>query len=550
MLVVLDHAGVAVASGGFVGVDVFFVISGFLITGLIAQQRRAGRFSFSGFYWRRAKRLLPALFALLLAVLGAGYWLLIPSDYSLLAESALSAAGFVSNVFFWRNTGGYFSPDAASFPLLHVWSLSLEEQFYFVWPAALLLLLKLRSRRMQLAVVLAAAALSLVCAEYGVRAGGTWAYFLLPSRAGEFLLGAFTYLAWRPRRSSPLFANACSATGLFVVLASAVMLGAEWPFPGLNAIWPCLGAALIIAAPQFGPSAATRLLSTRPFVFVGLISYSVYLWHWPIVSFLRISRVPITPAITLAVIAASLVLGAVSWFALERGFRGVLDRLKGFSVAWAAAGAFVIALAPVYVYAREGLPQRFPFALLTQDQLVAERARYWIDLPATNANLSATAPRQLLIVGDSHSYDLAYALSENGYPGKIKLIDTTWRCFNFGHQAVFPANEALCAERLQAVLDSPALKVADAVYLHDHWGGYDEAGLSDMLNRLRAITKAPIYVFGPQMQFSDNFLTISKFAQSQHYATIQGINSIAQKFEKPRVAERDRTLKVFFALVA
>jgi peptidoglycan/LPS O-acetylase OafA/YrhL len=546
MLVVLNHAGVVLMSGGFIGVDVFFVISGFLITALIAVQRHEERFSFGAFYLRRAKRLLPALYVLMLVVMVAGYWPLIPSDYTLLTESALSAVALASNLFFWLHTGGYFSPDASSFPLLHIWSLSLEEQFYLIWPAALLVLLRLRSPAARIGLVALTAALSFAYAQNGVQVHSVGSYFLLPARGGEFLVGALVYMLSRACSPNTLLANAASALGLLLVLGSSVLLNAHSPFPGIAALVPCLGSAFIIAAPQFGPSLTTRLLSTRPFAFVGLISYSVYLWHWPIVSFLWTSRVAITPAITIGIVAASLLLGAASWWLLERTYRGLLDRRNGAALAIGAVVTAALLVIPIYVYRHEGLPGRFPYALLTQDQLTAERNRYWIDLPSKDTTLGNGGGKQLLIVGNSHAYDLAYALNENGYPGKVKLIETFYQCFNFGHQAVLPTDAPFCAQRLQAVLTSNHLQAADVVYLHDDWGGYDEAGLLDMINRLRAVTKAPIYVFGPKMTFTDLVLSISKQAQSQHFATVIGINGFAAQFQNPEKLERDRQLKAFF----
>jgi len=547
MLVVLNHAGVPILPGGFVGVDVFFVISGFLITGLIDAQAAGGRFTYRSFYLRRAKRLAPALFAMILATLAIGYWLLVPSDYELLATSGVWSAFGAANLFFWLHTGGYFSPDAASFPLLHVWSLSLEEQFYLLWPAVLLMVLRPRTPGLRIGLVAAAVAISVAYDQHGVMVHSKGSYFLPIGRSGEFLLGALTHLLSKPRLANPRIANLLSGLGLLLVMAAALVLNGRSPFPGVLALVPCVGAALILAAPQFGPSLGSRLLATRPFVFVGLISYSVYLWHWPIVSFLRISRVALTPGVTAGIVAASLVLGWLSWAILERGFRGFLDRGGRPALAGAALGGAALLSALATVAVGHGLPQRFPFAMLTQDQLTAERNRYWIALPSKNTTLVRGAGgKQLLIVGDSHAYDLAYALNENGYPGRIKLIESFHECFNFGHQPISPADAPLCAQRLQAVLTSPDLRAADAVYLHDHWGGYDEAGLADMITRLRTVTSVPIYVFGPKMVFTDDVLAISKEAQNRHYATASDINAFASQFQRRELVALDHRLAAYF----
>ncbi|MDD3838555.1 MAG: acyltransferase family protein [Phenylobacterium sp.] len=550
MLVVLNHAGLAWLPGGFVGVDVFCVISGFLITGLIAVQREEGRFSFASFYLRRAQRLLPALYAMMLVVLVAGWWLMIPSDYSALAESVLAAVGLAANVYFWLTSGGYFSPDAASLPLLHVWSLSLEEQFYLVWPAALMLLIRVKSARARLAVILIAAAASFALAQYGVAQGSTAPYFLLPQRAGEFLAGAILFFlsqGWRGQGRGAAAAGAGLA-GLALVLASAALLDARSSFPGLTALAPCLGAALLIAAGGLAPNPVTHVLASLPVVAVGRISYSVYLWHWPLVSFLRYARVEFTPVVTAGVVGGALVLGWASWALFERGFRLRLARRERPALAAAGLTAALLIAAPVGIHLRDGLPGRFPYALLTQEELMAERARYWRELPAAKASFSeGEAARRTLIVGNSHAYDLAWALTENGYPGEVKLIGTTQLCANFGHDPVQPADVAFCDKRVKKVLESAELKAADIVLLHDHWPTDDLEGLAAMIGELRAVTDAPIVVFGPKMTLTDDVLAISKTAQGRRMVTARAINRFAAGYQDPAKPARDARLKTFFA---
>jgi hypothetical protein len=334
---------------------------------------------------------------------------------------------------------------------------------------------------------------------------------------------------------------------LLLIVASAVLLDDRSAFPGLNALIPCLGAALVIAAPQFGRSLVTAALSTRPAVGLGLISYSVYLWHWPLVSYLRYARVEITPLVGGAVVLASLVAGTLSWRLVERGYRLRLDRSNRAAL-WAGSAAVVTLLAgPALVWARDGLPERFPYALLTQEQLMAERDRYWRELPAKDTALQpGQAMRQVLIVGNSHAYDLAYALTENGFPGRIKLIETFHECFNFGHDPVLPHDAPLCAERRQAVLASPDVRAADAIYLHDNWGGLDLAGLAAMIADLRRVSKAPIYVFGPKMTFTDDALAIARRAQGQHRVTASAINAYAAGFRDSAKIDRDRALAAWF----
>lgn len=550
MLVVLNHVGVALFSGGYVGVDVFCVISGYLITGLIAVQQRQGRFSLRAFYMRRAERLLPALYAMMLFVLVAGWWLLIPSDYSGLAQSALSAVGLGANIYFWGTSGGYFSPDAAALPLLHVWSLSLEEQFYLLWPMALLGLMKLRSKGPRIGLTSLAAVASFSLAQFSVAQGSTAAYFLLPHRAGEFLVGALLFQlsgTW-PRSGRRSLAISAGFLGLGLVLGSALTLHADSPFPGLVALAPCVGAALLIAAAGAGDNPVSRGLSVRPIVFVGRISYSVYLWHWPLVSFLHYARVEFTLSVVVGVVSASLLLGLASWALFERSFR--LQFARRHRPALAAGGLVAVAIVagPIAIHVSDGFPQRFPYALLTQDELLAERARYWRDLPAAKYRFSGTADiPQTLIVGNSHAYDLAYALTENGYPGEVKLIGTTQLCANFGATAVQAVDAEHCAERRSAVLQSHALKSADVILLHDHWPIDDLGSLTVMIQDLREVTAAPIVVFGPKMTFTDDVLAISRAAQGRRYITVGAINRFSTGYQDRSKVERDRRLKAFFA---
>jgi len=549
LLVILNHVGFSTFSGGFIGVDVFFVISGYLITGITFGQLNKGTFTFKDFYIRRARRILPAFYVMLLAVLVAGYMMYLPSDLKFLAESAISSISFASNIFFSQNSGGYFSPNAEELPLLHIWSLSVEEQFYFLWPLALFFIVRVKSFAVRAAIIILALFASFALAEYGI--GESWGgtYFLLQFRAGELLVGGLLAFLLADRKFKPnyVIGNIASFIGLLLIAIPAFYLDKSSRFPGVNALIPCLGAALIIASTSFGKNIVSQILSTRPFVFVGIISYSLYLWHWPLISFLHYSRVEITSEIATAIIATALLLGYLSWRFVEQTFRHKrvsMNRMLAFS---SIAAALAIMATPIVLFVKDGVPSRFPFALMTEEQLNVERSRYWAGIETKKTKLVTTTQRKTIIIGNSHAYDFSYALTENDFSGKIKLIETTFHCFNFGHDAVFPEKKEYCHNLLSTILASPDLKAADDVYLHDNWGGESLAGLEEMIASIRKVTNAHIYVVGPKMTFTDTALNISKIAQQQRYVTAGEINEFAKKFEKTSLVAYDSRLKVFFS---
>jgi len=285
LAVVLFHAKIPGFSGGFVGVDVFFVISGYLITGLIAHDYGNGRFTFSAFYFRRIRRILPALVCVYAVSTLLASLVMLPGDMASFGRSLTSSALFYSNHFFYAQSGYFGGPSDLKL-LLHTWSLSIEEQFYLAWPALFLVLARRRANRLA-PPLWAAAAISLAASALMIGWDKEAAFFLAPFRAWELLLGAGLALLPKPAAVSPMLGELASSTGLAMIAASVVLLDETKPFPGLLALPPCLGAALLVFAGTDHRPLVTRLLSTRPAVALGLISYSLYLWHWPLLSLAR-----------------------------------------------------------------------------------------------------------------------------------------------------------------------------------------------------------------------------------------------------------------------
>jgi len=288
LAVVIFHAWPALLPGGFIGVDVFFVISGYLITGIILGGLAQGRFQFSDFYARRIRRIFPALAVVLVATYVAGWFLLFADDYQNLSRHLMAAVLFVSN-FLLRGESGYFDAAADRKPLQHLWSLGIEEQFYLVWPALLVAAWRLRLEPLLLMGAVIAA--SFLYNVYSVRIDPVATFYLPLTRFWELLAGGALAAISRPQ--PPAFggrtADALSVSGVAMIGAGLAMLDGTRIFPGLWALLPVMGALSIILA---GPGAwfNRTVLSTRGMVGIGLISYPLYLWHWPLLSFARIAN--------------------------------------------------------------------------------------------------------------------------------------------------------------------------------------------------------------------------------------------------------------------
>lgn len=281
------------APGGFVGVDVFFVISGFLITTLIAEEISNDGFSLVGFYDRRIRRIFPALFVVLLLTVLAGYLLFMPPEFTLVGRSAIATALFYSNMQFW-NEAGYFDAVADLKPLLHTWSLAVEEQFYIVFPFLLILIEKWYPRR-RLTILAGILAVSFLLSLWWVHHHPIDAFFLMPARLWELGIGAVLALidvhgaeyGRLSRAPSSRLAVAMGLTGLAMIAIAVFALSERTPFPGAAALLPCIGTALVILAGKTR-NPVSAILEIKPLVFIGLISYSLYLWHWAIGGFRRI----------------------------------------------------------------------------------------------------------------------------------------------------------------------------------------------------------------------------------------------------------------------
>jgi peptidoglycan/LPS O-acetylase OafA/YrhL len=418
LLVLLNHVGLSLFGGGFVGVDVFFVISGFLITLNIGNQVDRNAFSFARFYLNRIKRLMPALTVVILGTSIAAYFILLPNDLIGFSRSALFSYFGLSNFYFWKDTDGYFSSSSHEIPLLHTWSLAVEEQYYFFWPVMFLVGYRLLGKKMLNWAVLVGLVVAVALSELGALYKPLSAYYLLPTRAFELLIGSALAMHWQTLgKPSKAVSTLVGVTGLAFILLPALLLDKTSPFPGLNALWPCLGAAFIIWSGGHHRTVVSQLLSLKPFVFVGLISYSLYLWHWPLIAFHNYVHSKITFSDQILLVSASLALAYLSWRFVEQPFR--------FKFKFNPQGTFAyLYLLPVLMTTSflviaaklDGFTTRYDNNLLAMDKHVKEvfpklragcfnGADLLNPLSADECKLGAADKHEVdvLLVGDSHA---------------------------------------------------------------------------------------------------------------------------------------------------
>lgn len=320
--VILFHAGVETFGGGFVGVDIFFVISGYLITTILLTEMDQGKFSLINFYERRARRILPALFFVIAVITPFAWMWLTPRDMKDFAQSIVAVCTFSSNMLFWRESG-YFDTSAELKPLLHTWSLAVEEQYYIFFPL-LLLLTRRFAKRWTLTILSIGGIFSLALAQWGTIHNPSGTFYLLPTRSWEILLGAFAAFYFNSAQAPKIpqiINNALSLTGLALVCYSIFLFDKNTPFPGLFALVPTMGTLLVILCGLQG-TLVNRILSNRLCVGIGLISYSAYLWHQPLISLAKhrsLSEPPETVILSLCL--ASLPLAYLTWRFVENPFR-------------------------------------------------------------------------------------------------------------------------------------------------------------------------------------------------------------------------------------
>jgi peptidoglycan/LPS O-acetylase OafA/YrhL len=510
--VLFYHVGVPGFSGGFVGVDIFFVISGYLICGMIDADIRGKSFSLGDFYKRRILRILPALFVMFAVTSVLAYVYCLPVELQDYSRSLAGAVASVSN-FYFAQTAGYFDGPAETKPLLHTWSLGVEEQFYFIVPLLLLLAYRFAPKRAKLLFAIAAT-LSFAAALAVCYRNQTFVFYLTPFRAWELALGALLAIGFIPVPETGFWKNFCGAAGLSLLLGVIFLGSSSAPLLLLTSL-ASVGATLVIASSERGVSLVGRVLSLSPVVFIGLISYSLYLWHWPLTVFQRTDALfsagsPASAKLTLIVLSVGI--AYLSWKLVELPFRA-LARETSKAAAFGAAStamAAVLTLCGLTLIVG-GAPSRFPdravevASYLAYDSAAQFRTGHCFLLTnrqqfdaETCMKLDSTRPNYLL-VGDSHAAHLWSGLA-SAMP-EVNIMQAT---ASLCRPAVLPGSRydtRVCRTLMQNVFDDFLVKnKVDKVLLAASWKDEDLPILSTTLEILKS-RGVDVTVLGPIVEY-------------------------------------------------
>ena len=461
--VVFFHSGFNFVSGGYVGVDVFFVISGYLITTIIVRELAEDTFSIAGFYERRMRRILPASIVTVAVSLIVGYLVFETKDLGNLAHSTIANSLFLSNIFFYMQTG-YFDAAAELKPLLHTWSLSLEEQYYVVTPLLLMLIAKLFRQRYLIFVIPITVA-SLAACIYGTYENQSLTFYMLTTRGWELLIGSILAIAAIPRIRNETAMHLLAWLGLSLVLFSMFVFDDETTFPGAYAAVPTIGAAILIYTGHSSVPTANRILSLKPLVFVGLISYSLYLWHWPVIVFSSYLKGMTLGVIeNVAMLVGIFAVSILSWRYVETPFRRkqICSTRKALFIASLGATAILIVA-----------------SLLARGDVVDTEWRHWRSCENVVERLEESkglcvagdesAEPTFLLWGDSHARALNSAVKASGQRvGAAGYVASKPGCAplrgieRFGRTGCAEYNELVLAY----VIENPLI---ETVVLAAHW---------------------------------------------------------------------------------
>ena len=480
--------------GGFLGVDIFFVISGYLITSIILTEKKSDNFTFLDFYNRRIRRILPALFFMMLCSVPVVFFIMEPDQIESFSNSLISVVLFLSNVLFFFEDD-YFGSASELKPLLHTWSLAVEEQFYIFFPPFLIALIHLKKYYLML-VFAFLAILSLLLAQLGGNISLTtlslapfwswedipgWAFYLAPTRAWELILGVLTaiFLFEKPLKNG-IISGLLSAVGLFLIIYSVVFFNDSTPMPGVISLVPTIGAVLIILFAN-SSNYVGKLLGFKGLVWLGLISYSAYLWHQPIFAFaLKISNQRLLTGEIISLIIFILLLGYGSYQFIEKPFRNksqftrkqVFTSAFIFSVFFIVVGIIGNKTNGLYELKYHWVSEGNKYLIINNNDLKQERKNFWTNSfkRKLSSDFENNKKTKLLIIGDSHGEDLVYAFNQNNILDnkyQIRFMPIDEICIK--HLGSEESYGLLCTKKILQIKNSSLANSSDLILVSNRW---------------------------------------------------------------------------------
>lgn len=558
LVVIFYHFDMGMFKGGFIGVDVFFVISGYLITRGVSSLIGNDKFDLGNFYARRARRLFPALIATIAVSYLIAFILFSPADFMAMSGATVYALAGISNIYFWMGTG-YFDSFSSLKPLLHTWSLGVELQFYLIWPFILVLMLRVSWKTCAIGVA-AFTFLAAVISIYYVNVDSASAFFLFPFRMYEFSIGAIVVFVERVSVSNKLKNFIYAVGALMIIIPSLIYDVNKITFPGYFALIPCVGAALMIFSGK--GIFLSKIISVRPVNYIGEISYSLYLVHWPIYVFTSYVLVgEISYIIKLSMLLSTAVISILMHKAIETPFRNPKhSRLSGAGFALTCS---VLAMSLIVIssssWANKGWAWRLPEEIRNVNVIDEKDTTGYTwkahDKLSSKARFDANHNKErVLVLGDSQSADIINMLSASG---NIDKYDVVARTVNreCGTPYIIPSDQEryftkenpytikrpefidTCKLRMVRVMDENLLKSADKIFISMHYDIFALKYIKTAVQEISAKTNAKIYIFGRKNLSSDSVKIVNDFGR------LIGVTRFAIRFKDLHALEINRTLK-------